>query len=153
MNTEISVLILTAFSIGFLHTLMGPDHYLPFIALSRARNWSYSRTLLITVICGVGHVLSSIVIGMIGIGAGTAISRIKGFEGLRGDVAAYLLLGFGLAYMSWGIRKAIKGNIHYHSHTHTDGPPTPMTMLMKQTTAICTLKEIPLSGGCLSYLF
>jgi len=121
MNSEIGILITTAFSIGFIHTLIGPDHYLPFIALSRARKWTYPRTLLITVICGVGHVLSSVVIGMIGIAAGVAISRIQGLEGMRGDIASYLLLGFGLAYMSWGIRKGIRGNIHSHSHTHTDG--------------------------------
>lgn len=121
MNSEIGILITTAFSIGFIHTLIGPDHYLPFIALSRARKWTYPRTLLITVICGVGHVLSSVVIGMIGIAAGVAISRIQGLEGMRGDIASYLLLGFGLAYMSWGIRKGIRGNIHSHSHIHTDG--------------------------------
>jgi sulfite exporter TauE/SafE len=121
MNTEIGILITTAFSIGFIHTLIGPDHYLPFIALSRARKWAYPKTLLITVVCGAGHVLSSIVIGMIGIAAGVAISRIQGLEGMRGDIASYLLLGFGLAYMSWGIRKGIRGSIHSHSHTHVDG--------------------------------
>lgn len=121
MNTEIGILITTAFSIGFIHTLIGPDHYLPFIALSRARKWSYPRTLLVTVICGAGHVLSSVVIGLIGIAAGVAISRIQGLEGMRGDIASYLLLGFGLAYMSWGIRRGIRGNIHSHSHTHADG--------------------------------
>jgi len=121
MNTEIGILITTAFSIGFIHTLIGPDHYLPFIALSRARKWPYPKTLLITVICGVGHVLSSVVIGMIGIAAGVAISRIQGLEGIRGDIASYLLMGFGLAYMSWGIRRGIKGKIHSHSHAHLDG--------------------------------
>jgi nickel/cobalt exporter len=121
MNSEINILILTALSIGLVHTLIGPDHYLPFIALSRARQWSYPRTLIITVICGVGHVLSSVVIGIIGIGTGMAISRISGLEKLRGDIAAYLLLGFGLAYMSWGIRKAIRAQTHSHSHTHLDG--------------------------------
>jgi nickel/cobalt exporter len=121
MNTEIGILITTALSIGFVHTLIGPDHYLPFIALSRARNWTYPRTLLVTIICGAGHVLSSVVIGMIGIAAGVAISRIQGLEGMRGDIASYLLLGFGLAYMSWGIRKGIRGTIHSHSHTHANG--------------------------------
>jgi ABC-type nickel/cobalt efflux system permease component RcnA len=114
-------LVTTAFSIGFIHTLIGPDHYLPFIALSKARQWSYPKTLLITVICGIGHVLSSIVIGLIGIAAGVAISRIQGLEGMRGDIASYLLLGFGLAYMTWGIRQGIRGSTHTHSHTHADG--------------------------------
>ena len=121
MNTEIGILTLTAFSIGFFHTLIGPDHYLPFIALSRAQKWSYTKTLVITIVCGVGHVLSSIVIGLIGIGAGIAISKIEGLEGMRGSIASYMLFGFGLAYMTWGIKRGLKGRIHSHSHTHVDG--------------------------------
>jgi nickel/cobalt exporter len=121
MNAETGVLALTALSVGFVHTLLGPDHYLPFIALSRAQKWSYPKTLAITMACGAGHVLSSIVIGLIGIGTGMAISKIKGLEGIRGDAAAYLLLGFGLAYMAWGIKKGIKGSSHAHAHTHADG--------------------------------
>ncbi len=118
---ESPVLLITAVSLAFFHTLMGPDHYLPFIMLSRAQKWSYLKTLLITIVCGFGHVLSSIVIGCIGIGAGIAISRIEGLEGFRGDIAAWLLFGFGLAYMAWGIKKALRGETHSHSHVHADG--------------------------------
>ena len=121
MNTEIGVLTLSAISLGFFHTLIGPDHYLPFIALSRAQKWSYLKTLTVTVICGAGHVLSSVVIGLIGIAAGVALSKIKGLEGIRGNAAAYLMFGFGLAYMAWGIKRGIKGKIHVHAHTHADG--------------------------------
>jgi len=31
---EITVLLATAASLGFIHTLIGPDHYLPFIVMS-----------------------------------------------------------------------------------------------------------------------
>jgi len=121
MGADIGILVVTALSIGFLHTLVGPDHYLPFIMLSRAQQWSYKKTLFITIICGVGHVLSSIVIGLIGIAVGVAISKVEGLEGVRGDVASYLLFGFGLAYMIWGVRRAIKSNVHTHDHIHTNG--------------------------------
>ena len=40
MSIDLGLLILTAVSIGFVHTLVGPDHYLPFVAMSAARNWS-----------------------------------------------------------------------------------------------------------------
>jgi hypothetical protein len=40
MAIELKALILTAASIGFFHTLLGPDHYLPFIMMSWARKWS-----------------------------------------------------------------------------------------------------------------
>ena len=44
MSTEAVVLLGTASTIGFIHTLIGPDHYLPFIVLSKARNWSTKKT-------------------------------------------------------------------------------------------------------------
>jgi hypothetical protein len=33
-------------AISGLHAAIGPDHYLPFILLGRARKWSLRRTLL-----------------------------------------------------------------------------------------------------------
>ncbi len=36
MGPDIGVLAATAASIGFVHTITGPDHYLPFIAIGRA---------------------------------------------------------------------------------------------------------------------
>ena len=56
VSNELIVLMGTAASIGFFHTLLGPDHYLPFIVMSRARNWSAARTLVITVLCGLAIV-------------------------------------------------------------------------------------------------
>ncbi len=65
MTTEIAILCGTAASIGLLHTLLGPDHYLPFIVMSRARRWTMTRTALITLACGIGHVLSSVLLGLV----------------------------------------------------------------------------------------
>ena len=63
-----SVLLGTAASIGLVHTLLGVDHSLPFVALGRAQGWSLKRTLAVTFGCGLAHVLSSVLIGAIGIG-------------------------------------------------------------------------------------
>ena len=38
-------LILATAGVAITHTLFGPDHYLPFIMLARARHWSRLRTL------------------------------------------------------------------------------------------------------------
>lgn len=121
MGIDIGLLLLTAASIGFIHTLLGPDHYLPFVAMSAARNWSRRRTLWTTALCGVGHVLGSVVIGLVGIGVGISLTRLQWFESLRGDVAAWLLTGFGLAYMAWGLKKAWRSRPHTHEHVHADG--------------------------------
>ena len=116
-----NAILLTAASLGFIHTVLGPDHYVPFVALSKARDWSKNKTALVTFLCGVGHVGSSVFIGLAGIAMGAAVSRLEWVEGLRGDAAGWLLLSFGLAYMVWGIKKAVKGEKHSHGHSHGEG--------------------------------
>lgn len=121
MSNEITLLAITAASIGFFHTLFGPDHYLPFIMMSKARNWKMRKTMLITFLCGLGHVGSSIVLGIIGISVGVAISKIEMFESFRGNMAAWAFIVFGFVYLVWGIRQAIRNKPHTHLHIHEDG--------------------------------
>lgn len=120
-NVTLFGLLGTAAFLGFFHTVTGPDHYIPFIAMSKVGRWSFPKTIAITLACGVGHVLSSVLLGFLGIAASLAVSRLEWFEGVRGDLAAWLLLGFGLAYMVWGIRRAIRNRPHTHLHVHADG--------------------------------
>lgn len=121
MNIDIGLLMLTAVSIGFIHTLIGPDHYLPFVAMSAARNWTRRKTMLVTAICGAGHVLGSVLIGFIGIAIGASLTRLEWLEGLRGDFAAWALTAFGLTYMAWGLKRAWRDRKHSHDHVHADG--------------------------------
>jgi ABC-type nickel/cobalt efflux system permease component RcnA len=118
MENEMVILYGTAAAIGFLHTLFGPDHYLPFIVMAKAREWSYVKTSLITLACGIGHILSSVVIGFIGILFGIAVMKLEALEALRGNIAAWALIGFGLAYCIWGIRSAARKKPHSHAHSH-----------------------------------
>jgi nickel/cobalt exporter len=121
MTADLNLLILTAASIGCIHTLLGPDHYVPFVAMGAARRWSTPKTLLITSLCGLGHVAGSLVIGMIGIAVGVSLEKLEWFEGLRGDWAAWALTGFGLAYLAWGLKRAARSKPHSHGHYHGDG--------------------------------
>ncbi len=121
MSAESWSLAGTALLIGCLHTLMGPDHYVPFVAMSRAGKWSVPNTLWITALCGVGHVASSVLLGLLGIALGIAVSRLEGVEEARGGIAAWLLIGFGLVYLSWGIVYASRVRSHSHPHCHDDG--------------------------------
>ena len=123
MTTEIAILCGTAASIGFLHTLFGPDHYLPFIVMNRARKWSAVKTAWITFACGLGHVLSSVVLGLIGIAFGIAVMKLEMFEAFRGNLAAWALIGFGFAYAGWGIHRGIRNRPHTHLHLEEDGAP------------------------------
>lgn len=121
MSNEITLLAITAASIGFFHTLFGPDHYLPFIVMSKARNWSMTKTITLTFLCGLGHVLSSVVLGFLGISIGIALHKLEAFESMRGNLAGWALMSFGLVYMIWGIRNLVRHKPHSHLHWHADG--------------------------------
>jgi sulfite exporter TauE/SafE len=121
LSTEISLLAASAAAIGFFHTLIGPDHYLPFIVMAKSGQWSMRRTALVTLLCGIGHVLGSVLLGLVGIGLGVAVSRLEGVEAVRGELAAWLLITFGLAYMLWGLRQAWRNRPHRHTHAHAGG--------------------------------
>ncbi len=121
MNQEILLIAAAAAGIGFVHTLLGPDHYLPFIVISRARQWRLSKTLFVSFLCGLGHVLSSVTLGLLGIALGVAVFKLENIEAFRGGMAAWLLIGFGFAYFLWGLRRAVKNKPHKHVHFHADG--------------------------------
>lgn len=128
MSEKLQVLSITAASIGFLHTVFGPDHYLPFVVMSRSGKWSNLKTISVTLLCGLGHVLSSVVIGLIGIAFGVAVSRLEAIESIRGDFAAWALIAFGLAYMIWGIKRAIQKKHHTHLHRSKSKSMTPWVL-------------------------
>ncbi len=99
------VLAATAASLGFFHTIAGPDHYVPFIMIARARRWSLLKTAVVTFFCGIGHILSALVLGVIGLALGVALSKIKAFDAARDSIAAWLFIAFGLVYFIWGMRR------------------------------------------------
>lgn len=121
MPKEIIILTVTAASIGFFHTLLGPDHYVPFVVMARARKWSIIKTSWITFLCGVGHIGSSVLIGMIGVALGIAVTKLEFIESFRGNLAAWALIAFGLVYFVWGLRKALRNQPHEHLHSHGNG--------------------------------
>jgi len=119
--TTFSLLLGTAGVLATFHTLIGVDHSVPFIALGRVRGWTLRRTLVITGGCGVVHVASSVLIGLVGVGFGVAVDQLSWFESARGEVAASLMVGLGLAYAAWAVWRGMRGQNHTHVHRHTDG--------------------------------
>ena len=121
MTTESVALVGSALAIGCVHNLAGPDHYVPFVAMSRLGAWSTRRTLWVTVLCGLGHVLGSVALGMVGIAMGLTLRWLVDFEAGRGELAGWLLLGFGVALLLRGLYRARRGNSEGHVHRHMGG--------------------------------
>jgi sulfite exporter TauE/SafE len=133
MTPELTILTFNAMAVAFIHTVIGPDHYLPFIVMSKARNWSLARTTWITLACGIGHVASSVVLGLAGYAVGASLRRLEWIESFRGELAAWALIIFGALYAAWGLwqmkRKGPDGHthdhlLHLHSHNHIHDPKT-----------------------------
>lgn len=133
LSAELAVLTANAGAVALLHTAIGPDHYLPFIVMSRARQWSLARTAWITFLCGLGHVASSVLLGMVGYAIGASLHRLEWIEAVRGGIAAWLLIAFGALYAVWGFwhlhRPAAQGHSHshlvrLHSSDHVHNPKT-----------------------------
>ncbi len=118
MTPEIMVLCGSAAAIAFVHTLLGPDHYLPFVALAKSRNWSMAKALRTTLLCGSGHIVGSVLLGFVGIYASVQLGALEWIEGVRGDMAAWALVSFGLVYTAWGVRRAYQKRTHAHWHSH-----------------------------------
>lgn len=116
MNGWLFTLLLTAATVGSLHAL-APDHWVPFSVLGRARRWSAGRTIRLTLICGLGHVTVSAAFGIAALMIGTR--AVTAFGSTLQSNAALLLIGFGLAYMIWGLRRSFSNRLtHTHPHDH-----------------------------------
>ena len=115
-------LTVTAATVGSLHTV-APDHWLPFAALSRARGWSAKHTARLTLLCGFGHVTVSALLGVVALFVG--LQAVHAFGSRLEDHAIFLLIGFGVIYMIWGLRRSLRRDpmavMHHHRHHHTHG--------------------------------
>ncbi|MRJ07745.1 hypothetical protein EDL99_02435 [Ornithobacterium rhinotracheale] len=114
MNTTLLALAITSISISFVHTASGPDHYLPFIVLSKSKRWSMLKTTFIMIICGLGHVLSSVLLGLVGVFLGWQLNKISWFQDIRGNVSGWALLIFGVAYLVYAIIQVVRNKPHKH---------------------------------------
>jgi sulfite exporter TauE/SafE len=131
--TSLWVLLVSTVTIGFVHAL-APDHWVPFVSIGRAQNWSKTKLVWVTFLSGIGHVGSSIVIGTIGLVLGFSLTNLESIESQRAQVAGLLLIGFGLAYAIWGLKQV------RHHHHHEIDP--------KRSATVWTLFAIFVLGPC-----
>jgi hypothetical protein len=113
----VGALAVAAATVGALHSL-APDHWVPFAAVARARGWSAARTTRVTLLCGFGHVTTSVALGLLGLVLGLGV--LEAFGRRLESVGGILLLVFGLLYGAWGLRRAVGRRLHGHAHSHYD---------------------------------
>jgi ABC-type nickel/cobalt efflux system permease component RcnA len=114
------VLLATAGGTALLHTLI-PDHWLPFVLIGRAREWSGRTIFLISSLSALVHVVLSICLGLLTLHIGLSAAETIG-ESMH-HAGAILLIVFGLVYAIWAWRKG--GHFHpggklLHGHDESD---------------------------------
>ncbi len=135
-------LVAAAVSVGSIHTL-APDHWLPFAALARAQHWSARRTALVTAACGLGHVTGSVALGLLSVLLG--VELLERFGRHLESASGLLLIGFGVAYAVWGLRRSADAHRHHHGHSHGPAPSalSPWTLFLVFSADPC-VAVIPL---------
>jgi nickel/cobalt transporter (NicO) family protein len=62
-STALATIAATGFTVAFFHAAI-PTHWLPFVLVARARNWSRSKALGVSIFAGLGHVALTSVLGL-----------------------------------------------------------------------------------------
>lgn len=129
METTLTLLLLTALATGVVHTLLGPDHTVPLIALARDRRWSVKKTLVLTLGCGLAHLGSALAVAGAAVAFGVSLGSLGLTEPLLGRLAAWILIGFGFAYAAWGLKRAFGPRLAPET-TGPKGPRTPLAWVL-----------------------
>ncbi len=136
MRAQALLLVGAVAGVGVLHTIM-PDHWVPITLLARQRGWSKAETARAAFQAGVGHVLSTLAIGLVVWIAGAAFARR--FGSLVDAAASLALIAFGAWFAIAGWREMSRGPVghgHTHDHAHPHGaaghahPPSGRTGLL-----------------------
>lgn len=96
--TSLSTVLGLAATAGVVHTLIGPDHYLPLVAVARERRWSAGRASVATLGFGLSHCLASIVLVF-----GLAVTA--GALEVLATTAAWLVVGIGCCLVLMALRR------------------------------------------------
>jgi hypothetical protein len=114
MNPEALILVAAVAGVGVLHTIV-PDHWVPITLMARQRGWSASETARVAFKAGVGHVLSTLAIGLAVWLGGVAFATRFGH--IVDTVASIALIGFG-GWIAIAALREMTTNGHAHGHSH-----------------------------------
>jgi len=109
------LLVGAVIAVGALHTIV-PDHWVPITLIARQQGWSRRETARAALRAGTGHVLSTLLIGVVVWIAGAAFAtRFGNAVSLASSLA---LIGFGGWIAIGSLREMRGGDGHGHSHDH-----------------------------------
>src|SRR5665213_3840525 len=94
------LLIVGVVGVGVLHTLV-PDHWVPITLIARQHGWSTLETARAAFVAGIGHTISTLIIGLVVWFTGAELGALYGH--VVDTLARLALVAFGLwiAVSAW----------------------------------------------------
>ncbi len=135
---------ITGLTVAVLHAAM-PTHWLPFVLAAKAQKWTYKKVLTILSIAGLGHVMTTTLLGAAIVWFGIRVTESLGQIFIV--VASLSIFLFGLYY----IVQYFRG--HRHSHCRHDHPHVhDYNKTAKDGWAILSLLALLTFSPCESFL-
>ena len=101
--------------LSMLHALI-PNHWLPILAIARKENWSVAQTMRITLLAGLAHAASTVLVGLLLALLGSQLAvHLERFTAIAGPV---LLAALGVYYIYQHSH-----HHHFHLHGHPETSP------------------------------
>jgi putative Mn2+ efflux pump MntP len=118
LSTEFFQFIAGAILLSVVHALI-PNHWIPYVLISRSEKWSTATSLRVTAVGGFAHTLSTVIIGiLIGL-LGYQLNNL--IESISSFYAPVILISFGLIYVIIGIKNLLThSHSHHHHHEHIE---------------------------------
>lgn len=98
--------------LSVLHALI-PNHWLPILAIGRKENWSIAQTTRVTLLAGIAHATSTVLIGIALASLGAQLSAY--LERFTQFAAPLLLVALGIFFIYQHSR-----HHHFHLHGHPE---------------------------------
>jgi hypothetical protein len=89
-------ILATGFAVALLHGAM-PNHWLPFVLVGRRQGWSGPKAVAVTAIAGVGHVMATMLLGVLVVASGLAFG--DSVRPVLPFLAGGLLIALGVYYL------------------------------------------------------
>jgi hypothetical protein len=112
LNASGLLLVLSVAVVGVLHTAV-PDHWVPITLMARQRGWTKGETARAALQAGTGHVVTTLILGLLVWAAGLAFATR--FGQWVDAVTSLALIGFG-GWIAFGAWREMRGG---HGHDHS----------------------------------
>ena len=99
--------LVTVIGLSVVHSAANPVHYLPFVAMGKARGWSLATAAAAAALAAAWHMAGFLLIALLGMLAGKGIGALESVMHAGSDFGLWIFLAFGLAYAAYGIRRAL----------------------------------------------